>query len=163
MKKQLIFILCILFLLSGCSQAAQYEKPVAFYYCASSYTYESGTAAIAAETREGAGMYSLEEYFRAYLAGPEDKDLVSPFPADLKLISIRQEGNMVFITLSEELAQLKNLSLSMACACITMTCLALTDAEQVTIEAENSLLDGQKSITMDKNSLLLADQSTEGK
>lgn len=163
MKKQLLVLLCILHLLSGCSQAAPYEKPVEFYYCAGSYSYETGTSAIVSETREGADMHSLEETLRAYLAGPESGELVSPFPAGLKLVAIRQEGGTVFITLSKELSQLTNLSLSMACGCITMTCLGLTDAEQVTIEAEDSLLNGQKSITMDRNSLLLADRSAEGK
>lgn len=163
MKKQLLVLLCVLLLLSGCSQAAPYEKPVEFYYCADSYSYETGTAAIVSETREGADMHSLEETLRAYLAGPESEELVSPFPAGLKLVAVRQEGNTVFATFSKELAQLTNLSLSMACGCITMTCLGLTDAEQVTIEVEDSLLNGQKSITMDRNSLLLTDRSAEGK
>ena len=51
----------------------------------------------------------------------------------------------------------------MACGCITMTCLTLTDATQVTIEANESLLDGHKSITMGRDSLILSDHAAKGK
>ena len=98
-----------------------------------------------------------------YLAGPDNVELVSPFPNGLRLIRHHQEGETLYLLFSEELAQLSNLSLSMACGCITMTCLTLTDATQVTIEANESLLDGQKSITMERDSLILSDHAAEGK
>ena len=98
-----------------------------------------------------------------YLAGPDNVELVSPFPNGLRLISHHQEGETLYLLFSEELSQLSNLSLSMACGCITMTCLTLTDATQVTIEANESLLDGHKSITMGQDSLILSDHAAEGK
>lgn len=163
MRKTVAGILCLLVLLSGCTPNTTFEKPITFYYCSSSYQYESGDAAINPETREGADLTSLDEILQLYLAGPEAEELVSPFPNGLRLISCTQEDDTLFLVFSEELAELTNLSLSMACGCITMTCLTLTDADQITIESVNSLLDGQKSITMSKDSLVLSDQSGKGK
>ena len=163
MTKYVAIFLSVLLLLSGCSHSTAYEKPVTFYYCSAVYQYESGDSAIVAEIRESAGCSTLEEIMQLYLAGPDNVELVSPFPNGLRLISHHQEGETLYLLFSEELSQLSNLSLSMACGCITMTCLTLTDATQVTIEANESLLDGQKSITMERDSLILSDHAAEGK
>ena len=163
MKKYVAMLLSILFLLSGCSHSTAYEKPASFYYCSATFQYESGDSAIVAEIRESAGCSTLEEIMQLYLAGPDNVELVSPFPNGLRLISHHQEGETLYLLFSEELSQLSNLSLSMACGCITMTCLTLTDATQVTIEANESLLDGHKSITMEQDSLILSDHAAEGK
>ena len=163
MTKYVAIFLSVLLLLSGCSHSTAYEKPVTFYYCSAVYQYESGDSAIVAEIRESAGCSTLEEIMQLYLAGPDNVELVSPFPNGLRLISHHQEGETLYLLFSEELSQLSNLSLSMACGCITMTCLTLTDATQVTIEANESLLDGHKSITMGRDSLILSDHAAEGK
>ena len=163
MTKYVAIFLSILLLLSGCSHSTAYEKPVTFYYCSAVYQYESGDSAIVAEIRESVGCSTLEEIMQLYLAGPDNEELVSPFPNSLRLISHHQEGETLYLLFSEELAQLSNLSLSMACGCITMTCLTLTDATQVTIEANESLLDGHKSITMGRDSLILSDHAAKGK
>ena len=163
MTKYVAIFLSILLLLSGCSHSTAYEKPVTLYYCSAVFQYESGDSAIVAEIRESAGCSTLEEIMQLYLAGPDNVELVSPFPNGLRLISHHQEGETLYLLFSEELSQLSNLSLSMACGCITMTCLTLTDATQVTIEANESLLDGHKSITMEQDSLILSDHAAEGK
>ena len=163
MTKYVAIFLSILLLLSSCSHSTAYEKPVTFYYCSAVFQYESGDSAIIAETREGADRSTLEEIMQLYLAGPDSQDLVSPFPSGLRLISYHQEDETLYLLFSEELSQLTNLSLSMACGCITMTCLTLTDATRITIEADDSLLDGQKSITMGRDSLILSDHAAKGK
>jgi len=45
----------------------------------------------------------------------------------------------------------------LACSCLTMTCLELTDAEHVTINS------GDRSVTMSKSTLLLHDLTTGAK
>ena len=162
MKKLTIAIVCLLILLSGCSQNPEYEKPVHFYYRVSTDRFDSNSKSILSETREGSQWNTLEDIMRAYLAGPVEETMVSPFPPNLRLVHIGQDGTTVFVTLSDEFATLTNLDLTIACGCITLTCLDLTGAQQVTIESENALLGGQKSITMDRNSLLLTDHAAEG-
>jgi len=161
MKKLTISVLCLLLLLSGCSQAQEYEQPINFYYCAAADSFDNNSMSILPETREGKQWSTLEDTMRAYLSGPVTETLASPFPAELRLVSIQQNESTVFVTFSMELAELTNLDLTIACGCITLTCLELTSAQQVTIEAENTLLDGQKSITMDRESLLLVDHAIQ--
>ena len=69
------------------------------------------------------------------------------------------DQNTLYVTVSKELAQLSGLELTLACSCLSMTCMELTGAENIVISAENSLLDGQKSITMNKDTLLLIDKA----
>lgn len=161
MRKWIAFILAAALCLGlwGCSKQSQYESPVQFYYCAQELSYTVGSAAIRHETREGAGMGSLEQVLGIYLAGPESEGLRSPFPAGVKLVEVRQEADTLYVTLSAGLARLSGLELVIACGCITMTCLSLTDAETVSIQAENALLNNQQAIVMDADSLLLLDDS----
>lgn len=153
------FILC--FSLFGCVQAPQMDKPVTFYYRVAQLSYETDDTVIASEVREAAQMGSLSAIVQVYLAGPQTDTLANPFPAGLILKNLSCDDSTVYITVSSELADLTGLSLTIACGCMTMTLLELTGMETVCITAEDALLDGAKSITMDKNSLLLFDNSGE--
>lgn len=158
MKKHIAIIWVCLLLLSGCSApSAEYEKPVQFYYYTANSGFDASATAICPETRECATLETLEAVITLYLSGPESEDLISPFPQKLRLISCRQDATVVSVTFSKELANLNNLDLTLACGCITMTLLELTGAEQVSISAENELLNGKATITMDKDSLQLQD------
>lgn len=161
MKKSIAILLAVMLCLGlwGCEQASSMENPVNFYYLTADLSYKIDSTAIRSETREGAEMGSLEHILSIYLAGPESETLRSPFPEKLDLVQVQQDGTTVFITVSAELARLSGLELVMACGCISMTCLELTDAEKVSISAADALLNGQGSIIMDKNSLLLLDES----
>ena len=160
---RIFIVVCITLGLTACAQAPSAAPSVVFYYCAATPSYDTIATVTATESRANIPVdASLEDILRIYIMGPEAEDLRSPFPAGLQLIRAYQEEGTVFVTLSEEMADLTNLDLTIACGCITLTCLELTDAQHVTIEAENALLGGQKSITMDQNSLLLKDQAAEG-
>lgn len=161
MKRCMIITLCIL-MLCGCSSAPEYQKPVEFYYLASETSYTCDSSAIVSELREGSDMGTLEETMSAYLAGPSDPELITPFPDGLRLVRIYQDQNTVYITVSQEISDLTNLDLTFACTCIALTCLDITNAVQVCIDAENGLLDGQKNVILDKESLQLTDYLAKG-
>ena len=92
-----------------------------------------------------------------YLNGPTDNRLYSPFPKDLEIQSIQRDGSTLTITVNDSLAKLKGMKLTKACACLALTCLDLTDAETVSIQAATELLNNQKSIDLTRDSLVLLD------
>jgi len=51
------------------------------------------------------------------------------------------------------------LDLTIACACLTATVCDMTGVQSVTIQTENRLLDGNKSITMTWENILLLDSN----
>lgn len=162
MKKYTAVLLCLLLFLSGCSQTPEDASAVNFYYLSAEISYSGDSSTIESEIRSDTQMEPTEQILRTYLAGPTSAHLRSPFPAGLRLVEYRQESETVYLCLSQELATLSNLDLTLACSCITLTCLDLTDAQQVCIEAEDSLLAGNKSIIMDRQSLLLTDINAKG-
>ncbi len=159
MKQILSFTLAFLLLVSmaGCREDVREPQGTPFYYCLAQLDYTSETSAISAEYRTALPKDSLEEILAVYLTGPLSEDLLSPFPADLKLVGSSQEGDTVYLTFSPELCDLSGLDLTIACSCLTLTTLALTDAQQVEIRTVTGLLDGQRAIIMDKNTILLQD------
>lgn len=163
MKRFLSLTLALgLLCLAGCRQEAPESQGTAFYYCVAQREYTTGSTALSAEYRSGVPRDALTEALDLYLAGPVSSELRSPFPEGLKMVGAYQEGSTVYLTLSPELTDLTGLELTLACGCLTLTTLALTGAEQVQIRAVSGLLDGQRAITMDKNTLLLLDTATEG-
>jgi hypothetical protein len=162
MKRIFVFLLCVvlIFTMLGCNkQSKNTQTGNAFYYPLASIPFGKGSSAIAAEYRSTEGpnvwMHILNDYF----AGPHSEKYKNPFPAGLQAQMTAMEKNTLYVTVSKELAQLSGLELTIACSCLSMTCMELTGAENIVISAENSLLDGQKSITMNKDTLLLIDKA----
>lgn len=162
MKRITSILLCLLLLLCGCEKTDEYQKPARFYYLSSQVDYASGNAIIDYQTVETSQMGQTVHILRSYLQGLDDSRFVSPFPTDLQLHTYRLEENVAYLVFSDELAELTNLDLTLACSCIALTCMDLTGASQVSIEAESSLLGGQKTILLDKASMQLTDNSTIG-
>ena len=167
MKRFLILLLCLSLLLPifGCSQQEKApEKPVNYYYRRASIDYKNESGVIGAEQRESLGHEGQVRYLLSeYLKGPKSSEFSQIFPADLTILSIHYADTRAKITFSFQLAQLTGIDLTIACACITMTVIELTGAESVQIFAAGALLDEYQSITMDKNCLLLLDESAQGK
>ncbi len=160
MKKAICLLLCCLSLLLcfGCAEEVP-EVPVGslFYYPAAQLVYQPGSRAIDSEARVMPEQADLTQMLNIYFLGPEAEHLLSPFPAGLRIVKTAIVDKTAYITVSDHLTELSGLALTMACGCLTLTTLELTGAENVVINAQDALLDGQKSITMDKNNLLLTD------
>ena len=155
MKRLIGLILSIalpLSLLSGCGQ--HMKEPVTFYYLKSAYE-EKMDCPIAGEQREASGQRDNLKYtLSLYLMGPIGKDLVSPLPRGTLLYTVTQEDDMLTIELSNTSAQLSDSEYSLACACLSLTCMELTNAEAVTI------VSGNRSLTLSMDNLLLNDTLT---
>lgn len=150
-----LLILCALIPLSGCGSENETAR---FHY--RRVRFEYGTAAqdsvIASENRNITGHRNEISYLISlYLAGPLDESLSSPFPQDIRLYRAYQTDSTLFIELSDVGEDFGSAQFSLACACLSLTCMELTDAEEVNI------LSGERSVTLQRDSLILYDDITE--
>lgn len=153
MKRMLCLFLCLCLptCLIGCKAGSQEENLTSFYYCQAVYDCGTPEAVIAPEQRElSAGTPELKNILALYLVGPLDEKLTSPFYG-VKLLSVENTEEQLLIQLTEADKSMTDAQFSLACACMTMTCLELTDVSQVTITC------GDRSATMSLEKLLLFD------
>ena len=160
MRKVLFIFLAVLMLLTGCTPAAQKtQAPVSFYYIRAEFDYNSADGVIAAELRESINCADVNEILELYFRGPDDETLQLPFPTSTELISVELKDNTAVITLTDNFSGLTGMNLTLACACITHTVINLTGATQVAIKAQTRKLNGQETIIMTLEDLLLIDSS----
>ena len=160
MKRLLCLLLCAL-LLAGCATSERIVSPGLFYYPRAEVSYGEG-GVIGSEERETAGHEVDYSFLMAqYLHGPLDPALRSALPRNTALLSAEVDGTLLKLTFTQDLAELSGLDLTIACACVTLTCISLFHVEQVRIQSNGALLDGEPSITMDESCLILVDQSTQ--
>ena len=67
---------------------------------------------------------------------------------------IKETASGITLYLSDTAATMDDMEYSLACTCLSLTCLDLTDAASVTITS------GNRSITMNRNTLTLFDGNT---
>ena len=151
--KLLIALLILSCLLFGCRDAEKDPQDHAtFYYCRSEYQYGSDESVVVAEKRDVSGHADDVNYILTlYLLGPMDETLISPLPGTTRLLSLENDKQVLTITLSDTDKELSDAQFTLACGCLTKTCLELTDSTAVTI------ISGDRSITMDAGDLLLFD------
>lgn len=151
-------LLCFLFLF-GCTGPFGQTTP-RFYYLKNDIEFSGATSVIASESNGGIDTSGpLLTVLEEYLKGPNDGSLHSPFPEGIQIYTAEQREETVILEFNAVLADLTGMDLTLACACASMTCLELTDAQNVSIRARGATLDGATQITMDADSLLLLDSS----
>lgn len=151
----LVLILCILIPLSGCGSE---NETAQFHYRRVRFEYgtEAQDSVIASEKRNITGHSGELSYLISlYLAGPLGESLRSPFPQDIRLFRAYQAGSLVFIELSDVGENFSSAEFTLACACLSLTCMELTDAEAINV------VSGERSITLHRDNLFLYDDITE--
>lgn len=152
MKRFSAIVILITLLLTGCG--SRLKEPVTFYYARADYEQDMSSI-IASERREASGHRDDLSYLMVlYFMGPSDKKLVSPLPRNVSLFSAEQSGSTVTLRLSDTSESMTDAQFTLACSCLALTCLELTEAEQVTINS------GDRSVTMGADALLLQDLIT---
>ena len=161
MKRWISLLLISAFLLTvfGCAQqTTPPEMPVTFYYPAADTVYDGKSTVLHSEIRDGAEYESnIAGLLNLYLKGPVSESLRSPFTQRVTVTRYAVTSNMINLELSSEFAQLSGVNLTLACACIANTLFDLTELERIQIFATDSQLDGQTSITLDRNDILYTD------
>lgn len=164
MKRGICILLALALLsLTGCANdTGRFQEPVSFYYVREEFTYGTADGVIAGEIREAAGLSGdRRQLLNRYLEGPDSAELISPFPAGVRVVELKAEESRLTVVVSDAFAQLTGLDLTVACACLTKTAIGITGCTVVTIQAETAMLDGSKSVTMDEASLFLLDTSSQ--
>ena len=140
-----VLLLC---LLCGCGK----ENTLRFYYCSQDYLESNTGSVLAPEKRDVTGYRDDPQFLVSlYLAGPLDRELLLPFPAGTSLQSMLISGNQITIQLYPLPQPISDSEFSLACACLTMTCLEFTDAQSVTV------LCGNRSVTLDQSMITITD------
>lgn len=160
MKQWLAVMLCLL-LLTGCTGSFSSDEPH-FYYLKNDISFSGSASVIASEFFSNIDTSTdLLPIMEEYLKGPDSGFLHSPFPENIQIFLAEQRDRTVILEFNDALAELTGMDLTLACACVAMTCLELTDADNVSIRARGATLDGAAQITMDADSLLLWDNSEQ--
>lgn len=156
MKRFFCLLLMLCILLSGCGILGErIKEPVTFYYLKSEYQYFTQDGVIASEEREASGHREDLSYLLAlYLMGPAEEELISPVPRGTRIFSAEETAQGVVLQLSDTAATMSETEFSLACACLSLTCLDLTNANQVTINS------GERTVTMSRETLTLYDNGT---
>ena len=160
MRKIIAVVLLLCLILTGCAgEDRRYITALKFYYPLQTADYTMGAAYLQPELREGGGLdKSLSNILNLYLQGPHDKEIYQmPFHHNAQVVSITRSSSMLDITLTANFGTYSGTDLTIACACITMTCLELADVQTVRIRAKDATLDGAEFIEMSAESLLLVD------
>ncbi len=155
MKRLLCLILLASLLLSGCQLLGdRIKEPVNFYYVRRDYR-EDLTAAISPEEREASGHREDLSYLMAlYLMGPVSEQLESPLPSGTRVYVEIHSKNNVTLNLTDTEKIMTDAQFSLACACLSQTCLEITGTKQVVINS------GSRSVTMTRENLALSDNLT---
>ena len=164
MKKICAMLCCVLLLQMLCAcgeKKAEYQKPVAFYYCAKEISYNTVSGVLQAETREGVGFHgNLDAFLKSYLSGPESSQLQSLIPADARLVSCDMDGDVVSIEFSEQFAKLTGIKLTTACSAILMSVHEFNDAQALRIRVKGAKLDDKDEFVLTMDDIVLMDTVT---
>ena len=161
MRKMIAIITCLTLLVSfsACKSNDNIEVPATFYYLATEIAYNNEQGVIAAEIRETCDISNdVVGILNRYLSGPSSENLQSPFPVETSIESLDYEEGAVILQLSSAYATLSGIQLTLANACLYKTVVALTNYETVCLQCTEEL-DGDLSITLNADSLLLIDNT----
>lgn len=160
--KVCILLISVLLFLCACNRQTQGvpSGSVRFYYLQNEIAYNSADSVVSYETKQ-INKLTPEDLIGLYVKGPSKKDLVSPFPAELKLISITQEYGNIKIVLSDELTALSGLELTLACSCLAKTMQGILPAESYEISSNGGKLNGKSSIRITSNTFIWEDTLPE--
>ena len=162
MKRMIALVLSVLLLFGcvGCGQGASRDlkDPVTFYYLADPELDSSFDSSFVTEIHEGSS-YSQDRIslLNFYFRGPYAEGAVSPFPKQLRVITIDQPGKAVQILLNDEITTLTGLDLTLACACLSQTVFDLYDCRAVEIRSESGQIDGKEFIRIEAENMIFRD------
>ena len=157
MKKILSILLMIIVLFSCCSceKQSQAGNTVNFYYRAKEPSYGKDDGIYSIEVREI--NYEITDYqqiIEEYLRGARIDNCISPFPPGTTLVNLSDRNSRISIELSTHMALQSNADVIVCCACLSKTLFSLPDVREITFRIENREINGEESITFDKNSFV---------
>ena len=156
MKRILSLFLVLLLLLCGCNNGtASTENTFTFYYLEHEYQYGQAASMVAPEHRESASQRKdLMYMMNLYMMGPAEEAHIMPLPAETRINCHEMEDGSIKLELSGAARLLSDSEFSLACTCLSLTCFNITESPEVTV------VNGDRSITINRNNYLLKDDIT---
>lgn len=151
-----LLILVSLLCLVGCDATGN-GNCANFYYVRNSYIYGQEDGVMTAEVRNIEEFSSDQDILLAYLNGPQDISLVSPFPNEIKVYEFLFDGDTLHITLSAHIVTLPKAQQVLACACFARTAMELTGVQEVHFQTDDNDFARMDPIVIHKDSVLLYD------
>lgn len=159
MKRIICIVLFVALLLFSASCSNKDDVPsMWFYYPRAEYGFASPDSVISSEAVFLSESATYEEIIQLYFQGPTDDSLLLLFPRGTNLSKISIKGQTCHITLNDRAGDISGIRLTLALSALAMTCFEMTGVEDVLFTAENVLLDGDRSITISKNDILLLEE-----
>lgn len=158
----LLFVLLMILCLCGCAiNDHQSNAEVSFYYLKNDVDYGDNSPLIIEITRQIPGQ-SLDypTIITEYLNGTSTNDYRSPFPEDMRLISMDISDTKVFISLTKPAQGVSATRNTIAFACITKTVTALTDIDNVQITLVDEQTESEDIYKFTNESFALSDPIT---
>ena len=151
-----LLILPLLLCLCACSDEID-ENSARFYYVRESYIYGQEDGVMAAEIRDIQEFANEQDIMRAYLNGPLDIGLASPFPSETEIVGFSYKGDTLYVTLSAHIVTLSKANQVLACACFARTAIELTGAQAVYFQTDSDGLAQMEPIRITKDAVMLYD------
>lgn len=152
MKRCVLFAMMAL-ILSGCGpKKVGSSNTVSFYYLEKEFNFERHESILSPEIRVVSEHRDNLNYLLAlYLVGPAEESHLSPLPSGTRIYCRDSSVDAITLELSEASHTLSETDFTLACACLALTCFDITGVQEVTV------VSGDRHITMNTDSLLLAD------
>ena len=150
-------VLSVILLIIVASPKKDLSGTVTFYYARKDFSYGTPDGTIGSEQRDVRGHeQDLNYLLGLYLEGPLSENLQSPLPGKsyVRILDLEKVGDALHITLSDLSAVMSDSEFTMACACLTKTCIEFTNVQAVLIES------GNRSVRMNPANLKFYDEST---
>lgn len=159
MKRVILLMSILVFLLLGCTPSGErLKEPVTFYYVRSDYQFFREDGVIVSEEREASGHKNdLSYLLTLYLMGPTTEDFRTPLPKNTRVQSINQTSDAITIQITVPTNSLSDSDFSLGCACISLTCFDLLAVDEVTVVC------GERSTTMNPETITYFDNSNAAK
>lgn len=156
-----LLVLCCFASILGCTATKRTpDDSVSVFYKKEKITYGTSDGVIA-ETYMHAAGHEKEYAFllNQYLKANPTEGFVSTFPRGVTMLGFRLEGLTAKVVLSDQIAELSGMDLTIALTCLTQTVMSMTGCQEVIISASTKQLDGQNFVTLNRDSYLLVDSS----
>ena len=109
------------------------------------------------EPRNTAQYAGAREILSAYMGGPQDTSLESPFPYGTMIIDFYYVDDTLHVVFNSHLATITKAKQVLACTCFARTAIELTGVSAVHIETDSSKVARMDTIIITKESYLLYD------
>ena len=163
MRKFLCILLSLvcLFGILGCSREEKIpENAVTVYFKTANYDYGAEEGMIGKTYLDTNGHEDDYSYLiNTYLHTTPAEGFASTFPQGVSLVRFRLESLTANVTLSNHMKDCTGMDLTIALTCLTRTIISMTGCQEVILSAEDTLLNGEKFITLNADSFLLSDHS----